>query len=556
MPAMNVLDSLSNSTLKKVHDGAITLKLNDTPIKSIEIMFGGMLSDGTGNSFHGNFTSMSGIQDSRIHQYSGSKISDYAVRSSIGWTDNDTKKWRPFVSVGAILSNNTSLNWTVDTLNTSYLKRHLSSNGYGSGVDAHMQAGTEATLTNSQQKTSKLQVCINSNYQFRKRRQLSMDEYGVDIPVMDMANSFDFTTNQFKLSLDTRFEHSMSSGKTMWISTSLMNVSLFDSERLPASFDNSKHFPSIGARMRYSSREMIFEASSTTIIPSVEQVRNRVSNISPTALSAGNPNIRQGYNIQFTTLFSPLWSQNRTGTTSRLEASVGGAITFRPIVAKVRYFEKQTTLDEYDGYCAGAGSILNTFDNSPSPRINMRGQSSFSQSFKGSQFSYKISLNDDYLHSPMYNGESLSYLDENNANISLNLNYKPSTVLRVNNVTSSGFLVSYSRGDLLSARFILRDNFRVRWFITKRIKFDTDYTFSCYNYVAGSGRDFMNHFLNVGLTTIIGRSFEIALWGYDILNSGSLYSVDVNSAMMSQTWTPTYGRNIMLQLAYRFRKKN
>lgn len=555
-PVMSVLDTLSNSSGKRIHDGWIRLMLNDTPLKSFNIQFRGKLSDDSTGSFHGNLTRMAGVKDSGMHQNEGKQARSFAVGSSIRWTNNDAKKWRPVADIGADISRNTSSGWTVDTLNTSFLKRKLSSNGYGAGVNAYTQGGVEAMLANDKTKTANLRLFLNSRYIFGTSRHVSLDEYGVDIPVIDMANSHDFTTNTFNVSLDASFNYSTRFGKNLEIGASFQNAYLFDSEILPVSFSNSKHYPSLCFSLRYIDPLFQITASSSPVIPSVEQVRNRVSNVSPIALAAGNPDLRQGYIVQFDTQLNPRSSPKGVGTSSSIDASVGGTISFHPIVAKVRYFDKTVTLEEYDGYSTQAGTILNTFDNSSRSRVDMRAQASYIQYLKGSSYFFKLSLNENYLKNPMFNGEGLSYLDENNAGLSLRFGFRPSSFFRAGNLASSNYLVSYSEGKLLSSRFVFRDSFSLHWFITKRLKFESNYTLAAYKYVAGSGKDFINHFLNAGLTTLIGRSIEIGLWGYDILNTGSLYSVELNSAMMSQTWTPTYGRNIMLQLVYRFRQKD
>ena len=552
-PQMSVFDSLANSSNRRAHEGKVRFKLDDTPLKSFDISINGKISEGAHNSFHGNLTRMVDVSDRRIHQDSRNDSRDYSVGASVGWTNNDTNNWRPFVYVSGALSNNTVLSWTVDTLNTSYLKRQLSSDQLGKGITAWVQGGTESTLVNDRDKTVKVAFTINSNYEKSKKRQLSLNGYGVETPVTDMANSFDFTTDQLSNSLDARMEYSTNSGKSWMVTAFLKDVLLLESESLPEQFDNSKHFPSLGASLSYYSPGFTFDASSSPVIPSVEHVRNRVSNSSPLSLAAGNPNLRQGYNIHFGTHYSPM--SGKSGRSSGLSISFGGDVTLRPIVANVLYFTESTVLSDYDGYTAPAGSILNTFDNSSLPRVNLRTDLSYSGFFKG-PLSFRVSLNDGYLRSPMNNGGSLSNLDENHVGISFRLHLKPSSLFMIDNVVTTAFQTSFHNSELLSSRLLFNDTFKTTWFITKRLRFDADYKLTGYKYLAGSGIDHFSHVLNSGLTMLIGWYFELGLRGYDILNSGSLYATEINSAMISQTWTPTYGRNIMLSFVYKFRKLN
>ena len=155
----------------------------------------------------------------------------------------------------------------------------------------------------------------------------------------------------------------------------------------------------------------------------------------------------------------------------------------------------------------------------------------------------------------MYSGGDLVPMDETSVQGAVKLVFSPSKKLRLNNSFSASYINSSRRSEVLSGRIRISDSFQTVWFITKWLKFLGVYSLQAFHYTAGTGNDFFSHILDVGLEAPISRQWEIGLWGYDILKSGSLYTTEVNAAMMSQTWTPTYGRNIMLKLAYRFRDK-
>ena len=93
--------------------------------------------------------------------------------------------------------------------------------------------------------------------------------------------------------------------------------------------------------------------------------------------------------------------------------------------------------------------------------------------------------------------------------------------------------------------------------MTKQLKLNTEYKYIGNNYISGIGLNHYQHILNAGLDMIMlkDRSLTISAVGYDLLNSGSNYTTEINAAMMSQTWTPTYGRNLMLKIVYTLRSK-
>lgn len=297
-------------------------------------------------------------------------------------------------------------------------------------------------------------------------------------------------------------------------------------------------------------------ASTSAVTPAIEQIRNRVSDTNPLVLTAGNPNLRQGCNIEAGISYLPPTRQQGVGRNSSFTASLNGGIYLNPIVARVWYFNEQTVLSDYDGYIAGAGSMLNTFDNSRQPRINLAAQASYTKSFLRHNLKVVLTLKDNYLRSPMYKGDALVAMDENSVHGSAWLTFTPSRMFYATNSLSAAYIVSSSRSEVLSGRINVRDSFSTRWFITKWLKLNAVYSLSAFRYTTGVGTDYFSQVLDAGLSVPLGPQFEIALWGYDILNSGSLYATQINSTMMSQTWTPTYGRNIMLKIVYRFRKKN
>lgn len=556
-PAMNVLDTLSNRSNTINHRALIVLSLKDTPLKTFDINISGSLASDIKDGFHGSLTQTTGKPDSRIHLDSDSKERDYSLEAAIRWTNNDAKKWRPFVEIGGGLSRNNNISWSVDTLSSSFLQRKLSSDGYGRGTDIWAAAGAEATLANDKKKTAHIFLVFKSAYNHSLHRQLAYDEFGLETPVMDMANSYDFTHNQLNNTVQAMFNLSTQSGTTVNLNTSLNDVVLFDRERLPVDFNNTKHFPSITFQLNYNAPKLLIRASTAAQTPAIEQIRNRVSDTNPLSLVAGNPHLKQGYNIALNATYRPPTRQKGPGRNSNFSATLGGDITLRPVVTKIQYFSQSTQLTDYDGYAAQAGSILNTYDNARQPRINLLAKVSYDQMIARYGFKYIISLGENYLRSPLYYGGSISPMDESATNFSLQINYKPSSKLSIINIASTAYLNSYRSRELLSSRFRTSEVFKIRWYISDRIRLISDYSCTWYAYTAGTGRNHFSQFLNAGIETPLlkDKSLTIGLWGYDLLNSGSLYTTEINSAMMSQTWTPTYGRNIMLKVVYSFRKK-
>ena len=554
-PAMVMNDTTTNSSGVFKHRGSLKLNMKDTPLKSFSVELGGTIGTNKHDAFYGNLTQIEGLSEQRTHQNSGSDDKDYSALMSINWTNNDAKQWRPFLLLSASVTDKSHISWIVDTLNTSYLKRSLSSDGIGRGSHAWFQAGLETILANTSEKTEMIRLRLNSQYDHYVHRQLSYDELAVDVPIMNIANSYDYTYNQLQNYLEAEFNLSTSSGRSLLATASIIDAILFDDERLPADYHNKKHYPSIGSKIFYNSPRLSLTASSSSVTPSIEQIRNRISDTNPLVLTAGNPNLKQGYTISISTDYNPPVKPNGSGRNASFAFSVTGGIVINPIVSNVRYFDQTTVLSEYDGYTAHAGSLLNTFDNSKIPRINISGKVSYTKNIVRHGLKLGFSLSDNHMQSPMYYGGLLSPVDENGIQVSLTQSYVPSRRISIKNRFSISHIVSSRQRGILSERVLFNDTFSMRWFVTEWLRWDVQYSLYAHNYLSGTGQNHSHNILNTGLSAPLGQLFELGIWGYDIINSGSLYTTKVTSASMSQTWTPTYGRNIMLKLAYRLKVK-
>lgn len=559
VPSMNVLDTATSRSNSVTHKAMVALSLKDTPLKSFDISTTGSITTNSSNRFQGNLTQTPGMIDTRIHQDSGGKGNDYSLDADVTWTNNDSGKWRPMIRLSGGLSNRQNLSWTVDTLSTSYLRRKLSSDAFGRSANANFTASLERRLVNSDTRTVNLNLNFSSFYNHSLQKQLSVDEFEVATPVMDMANSYDYTTNNLTNSIGAYLTWNTS--KSLFAALASFNDAvLFYDERMPVDFGCTKHFPSVQAQIVFGTKAshigtLYFSMLTMAITPSIEQIRNRISDANPLSLTAGNPGLKQAQKVSLT-LSDNLNPKGGVLKDASFQFELRGDVLFRPIVSRVRYFTEETVLDQWDGYVAKAGSMLNTFDNSRQPRIDLSATASISRAFN-KILNLKLGLEEHYLRNPMYNGDAITAMDELSSKGTFSVQYRPSKKFMVTNLATSSYIVSSRQGELLSSRWRLYDSFNASWSIIDGLKLVCGYNFTGYVYTAGSGADHFHHYLDAGITKkfLKDKSLSVELWGHDLLNSGSIYTTEINSAMMSQTWTPTYGRNIMLKVVYSFRKK-
>ena len=556
-PAQTLFDTLTNRSLSRQHTGRVLLNLKDTPLKSILGYIYGSVNDNEIDGFHGNQTQITDIGQTRIHQNHGDAAKDYKTGFELSWSDNDNVDWRPSVGINVGISKRNSTSWNVDTLETSYLRRKLNAEGAGRSTTGFAFANIRHRLTNTDHLTSGLFFVVRTEYEYSKHKQLALDCVWGAEPQTDLANSYDYTRNQWKTEAVACYDATVSSFGSFSCSVILQNTALFNTERIPSEFVKNKRFWSVNSYIDYSRKGLLVTLYTHPIIPAIEQISNRVSDSNPLSLMAGNPNLKQGYQNELSIQYRSKTKKYKNGSSGNVEASFKGSCTLRPIVSSVLYFSKETVLDQWDGYIAQPGSMLHTFDNSKIPRWDINTIFGYSGLMLHNKFRYNVSVSDNYLHGPISYGNETVPIDDNAVGLSTRLTFTPSKVLSLTNNASANYMTSLRNGDLLTSRMRLNETIQVNWFITKQLKFNTEYRLIGYKYISGIGRDHYQNILNAGLDfiTLKDRALTISVVGYDLLNSGSLYTTMIDASMMSQTWTPTYGRNLMFKIVYSFRSK-
>ena len=79
------------------------------------------------------------------------------------------------------------------------------------------------------------------------------------------------------------------------------------------------------------------------------------------------------------------------------------------------------------------------------------------------------------------------------------------------------------------------------------------YRFALYDYLRSSRQDINRHHLDLSIGwSFLKKALSVDILGVDLLNNGKVYSVSSGASSYVRTWTPSYGRSIMLSISYRF----
>lgn len=558
-PAMSELDSASSSTRRNRHILTSYLSLQDTPLKAFDIWLDASLTDRSGGSGHVSLTEETGgIRSYGRSESVSSSNKDYYLSGTIDWTDNDVVKWRPRAKLYATVTRNTSLSWTVDTLATSFLRRQLSSEGYGGSVAAGGTAGVTVTLINERSRTLGLDLSARMDYNRSRSRRMTLDEWDVPSPVTDLANSYDHTRNDLTVSAVGGFTYSTSKNLNMSGSVSLRGKTVLGEDYFPEDFVNRRTFVYPEFELTVGLPALDIRASLRSLTPSLEQLSRRISDANPLVLTGGNPELKQSGTLQFSTTYRPSPIERKRGGYASFLWSLSGSCSLRPIVSSIRYFSTDTALDGWDGYVARSGSMLHTFSNASRPSWHVRTGGNYSMRLFRNKVESRFIFDAGYSQSSQFSGKDQVWIGDLTGSVEARFAYNPLRTMTVGGGLGIGYINSMDNtGKNLSSRMRLNTTLGARWAPLGRLRLKLTYMASGYEYLSGYGRDSFSHILDFELKTALFRdaSLELGFQALDLLNSGSIYTSALNAACMSQTWAPTYGRYFLFTVHYKIREK-
>lgn len=320
-------------------------------------------------------------------------------------------------------------------------------------------------------------------------------------------------------------------------------------ERFPSMMDEKKAYPGIVPSFNLKWKDLKINLEGRQILPSVSQIRRRVSDRNTFSLIAGNPNIRPAYSIET----GIDWS--RTLGLLSMSASVNQSFCRNAILSKTYFINEDTVLTDWDGYSAKAGSILYTYDNAMAPASSTSATLRLSRLMAKRKLIAGITLRGGINNSPMYFGEEYVKLNETQMSTSLSIQWTPDRHWKA--ALSPEVMYRNSGGgdypDLskcLSSALRASVNARFGAFLG-----NMSYALTDIDYLSGCGVSLTRHILNASLGySFFKKTLVVKAEGFDLLNAGSVYTMNLTPEVMTQTWKPTYGRRFMLTATYHFRK--
>ena len=464
------------------------------------------------------------------------------------------RKYTPSLMVSVEAGSNNLDSWTLDTLSSSYSRRYLTKEG--SGVSRSLGFSYRQPVIRHSDSMKLIDMNLTSGYTVKRSSKIQ-EAYDVLDPVhplLNPANTFDYTFNDDRYYLLSSMNYGRIGGYSVTASLQLSADRVRDLENLDGSRTERTFYSLLPAVSFTTGKGFDLSYSCTDIIPAVEQIRDYVDDTDPLMLRSGNPGIKRSLSHSFGL---NVYSMNITEGKPQYRVGLSASIVTDPIVSKLIFFEEDTVLTDYRNYSAPAGSTLNIPENS-SPKYSISANGSIYQRIYLARDKFPVNLylmpSLSYQSLPQYYGSVFDRTGEFRAEGRFRAGGSFSSAFRYELLTSIEYCnvrTASGGNNIASLNSSLGGNVNLEFMRNAHIK--GSYRLAMYNYLKSSRQDINRHHLDLSIGwSFLKKALSVDILGMDLLNSGKVFSTSSGSSSYVRTWTPSYGRSLLLSISYRF----
>jgi hypothetical protein len=373
--------------------------------------------------------------------------------------------------------------------------------------------------------------------------------------MMNTTNTYDYTYSDLDQEFNVRSQFNTGNKKFTAVSLDVtFHIDkVIDRERFPEAYSGNKTYYFITPLFSFSTGGIHWRLGSSYHIPSVEQLRRRINDARPLALTAGNPDLKKSQTYSFGLSKGSNMQAKKWTTTWNANFSYETT----PLVQRTLFYREETVLDEYDGYVVPAGATLNRTENADyalTAYIYMNSSSRLNL-LKGKlkpTVTFQPRL--DYRLMPQYFGEVLDRTTE----------WTPSVNTKVTAPLWKGAQASLV-GNMAYIRATSKEGSMDRKAIRGQLDMDFSTDFLKHAFFSGTyswrpvrdlsmpkmGKNLQQLDLALGLN-FLQKDLKICIRGIDLLRRGSIYTLTMGPSSVTHSWTPVYGRYFVLDISYRF----
>ena len=325
--------------------------------------------------------------------------------------------------------------------------------------------------------------------------------------------------------------------------------SLMDNESVPGKTSFRKFFITPGASAYIKYRHSSISYNLNPVLPSTEQLRERLDNSNPLFLRSGNSGLKPAL-VHTLTLNHIIPKAGKNGS---LRLAFDFMAASNNIVTRTLYYPETVHLEKWGGYDIPSGANLQTWDNAGgtltgtlSANYSIRLQkikstlttsAGLTLATRGEYIADKLTHRSELV--PQIKG-MFTFRPDNNTRItlssSLSLVDSRSFLYRMKTILPS---ISADATRVFGKHFFIRGNY--------------SYAGNCYL------KDGIDNIHLHGLNALAGLKFMkgglvVSLSVNDLLGKDNDYSITKNADSIVQSWLPTFGRYYMLTVSYRLNR--
>lgn len=369
-------------------------------------------------------------------------------------------------------------------------------------------------------------------------------------PIIDTANTYDYTYNYMNHSARVDFGYSRKSVSViarLGVSRSTLNKD----ESFPDNYDYGRTFDHMNGFFRFSIKKGFYsfadmEYEIKAELPSIEQLRFQIDDRDPLTLRAGNPSLKEEYSHNIRFVLNPYRSEKG----SILTLTALAKIWSNNITTRSRFFSEDTPLEGYD-FTARANSTLYSYDNIDGI-MNLNTSLTYSVPLRKLKSALNLSGRFDFEKSASYIEDAINRVKGNRIFFGAGLFGTLSQVLR------TGINTNISRNRYVSG-FGLKNDYYV-YGVSANINYapsvfvvNINYQSVWERYATNSINNNERHILNaLAGVYFFKRNAAITISVFDIFNRSTRFSSTLSSEYLENRFTPSSGRYWTINLSYKF----
>ena len=538
-----------NSSTTNSHQAALYCNINNDFIKSVSIAQRFSFDDSDRNALEKELARIWGNTPKTRNETHSEVFRRWSVAGDFVWADNQNPKgWFPTVSIGYNIGNKWGNEARIDTLSSSFAKRFLTFDNRGFSYEVQGKAMCAFLLTNSEKATATLTAGYGFNRKNNQQKQLAINALDADNPITDPINSYDFSWNVFEHGGMVLFQYSAGEFSAD-IDGQINFSSLMDNESVPGKTSFRKFFITPGASAYIKYRHSSISYNLNPVLPSTEQLRERLDNSNPLFLRSGNSGLKPAL-VHTLTLNHIIPKAGKNGS---LRLAFDFMAVRNNIVTRTSYYPESVHMEKWGGYDIPSGANLQAWDNAGgtltgtlSANYSIRLQkikstlttsAGLTLATRGEYIADKLTHRSELV--PQIKG-MFTFRPDNNTRItlssSLSLVDSRSFLYRMKTILPS---ISADATRVFGKHFFIRGNY--------------SYAGNCYL------KDGIDNIHLHGLNALAGLKFMkgglvVSLSVNDLLGKDNDYSITKNADSIVQSWLPTFGRYYMLTVSYRLNR--